>query len=149
MNHKMFNMNHTYYWSHTFMCEIYYIPMPYFLLLFFYFLPFSCRFFENEFFFTINLLRVHAFFVEILKMNGKKGMGLYNTMYKWDIFPNLFFTFLALLGMHTKITATQLVFIGLKAFLGVVTLLSKLLHYFWKRMFTKEINVTKMLIKYS
>ena len=54
--------------------------MPYFLLLFFYFLPFSCRFFENERFFTVYPLRVHAFFVEILKMNGKKRQGVYFIM---------------------------------------------------------------------
>ena len=48
--------------------------VPYFLLLFF------CRFFLNERFFTVYLLRVLAFFVEILEMNGKKlgtpGVGV-------------------------------------------------------------------------
>ena len=62
----------------------FYIPLPYFLL-FFYFLPFSCRFFENERFFTvygilytvycIPLKSTCLFFVEILKMNGKQRQG--------------------------------------------------------------------------
>ena len=52
-----------------------YTPPALFFTPFFYFLPFSCRFFENERFFTVYPLRVHAFFVEILKMNGKKKAG--------------------------------------------------------------------------
>ena len=36
---------------------------------------FCCRFFDNERFFTVYLLRVYAFFVKILKMNDKTKAG--------------------------------------------------------------------------
>ena len=52
-----------------------YTPHALFCTSLFLLFVFFCRFFENEGFFTVYLLRVHAFFVEILKMKGKKRHG--------------------------------------------------------------------------
>ena len=63
--------------------NVYTPSMPYFLLLFFTFCLFLVDFLKMKFFYSIPLKSSCLFFVEILKMNGKKkAWGVYNVKRK-------------------------------------------------------------------